>query len=108
MSTPNNEAPVRRSKRLQVRIPIVLSGALPDGKPFSEETYVLTVSKHGGKIKTAQPLKPGARVKIQPRGGKKSELVKVAWVGRPDSPRAGEIGIEYVKLSNVLGVTFPE
>jgi hypothetical protein len=85
-----------------------MSGALPDGKVFTEETMVLTVSKFGGKIKTSQPLKAGSRVKIQPRGKKESELVRVAWVGSEGTSRAGEIGIEYTKLSKILGVTFPE
>ncbi len=103
-----NPGPIRRSARVQVRIPIILSGTLPDGKPFTEETYVLTVSKFGGKIKTSQPLKAGARVRIKPRNGKESDLVRVAWVGHEGTSRAGEIGIEYVKLSNILGVTFPK
>jgi hypothetical protein len=81
---------------------------LPDGKPFSEETYVVTVSKFGGKVKTALPLKAGARVKIQPRNSKEADMVRVAWVGHEGSTRAGEIGIEYLKLSKILGVAFPE
>ena len=108
MPTPPSQGPVRRSRRVQVRIPITFSGSLPDGKTFSEETFVLTVSKFGGKVKSAQPLKAGARVKIQPRGKKESELVRVVWVGNAGTMRAGEIGIEYTRLSNILGVTFPE
>ncbi len=108
MAMPNDQDPIRRSRRVQVRIPITLSGMLPDGKPFKEETFVVTVSRHGGKIKSAQPLKAGARVRIQPRNKKGSDMVRVAWVGREGSARAGEMGIEYVKLSNNLGVSFPE
>jgi hypothetical protein len=108
MPTPSSQGPVRRSRRVQVRIPITLSGTLSDGKAFSEETFVLTVSKFGGKIKTAQRLTAGSRVKIQPKGKKDSDVVRVAWVGNPGTSRAGEIGIEYTKLSNILGVTFPD
>ena len=108
MPAPTSQGPLRRSRRIQVRIPITLTGTLADGKPFKEETFVVTVSKFGGKIKTTQPLTAGSRVKIQPKGKKESDLVRVAWVGRVGTTRAGEIGIEYVKLSNILGVTFPE
>jgi len=108
MPTSSSQDPVRRSRRVQVRIPITLSGALPDGKLFTEETFVVTVSKFGGKIKTAQPLKAGARVRIKPKAQKESELVRVAWVGHEGTTRAGEIGIEYTKLSSILGVTFPD
>lgn len=108
MATPNNQDAVRRSRRVQVRIPIILSGVLQDGKPFKEETFVVTVSKYGGKIKTTQPLKAGARVKIQPRNAKEVDMVRVAWVGHEGTLRAGEIGVEYLKLSKILGVSFPE
>jgi len=99
--------PFRRSARIQVRIPVTLSGTLADGKPFTEETYVITVSKFGGRLKTEIPLKVGAEVHLQPRNRGESAPFRVVWVGRKDTSRAGEIGIEYVNLSSLLGVTFP-
>lgn len=107
MTKATGSIPFRRSARIQVRIPVTLSGTLADGKPFTEETYVITVSKFGGRLKTEIPLKVGAEVHLQPRNRGESAPFRVVWVGRKDTSRAGEIGIEYVNLSSLLGVTFP-
>jgi hypothetical protein len=108
MAKPAGSTPFRRSARVQVRIPVTLSGTLPDGKTFSEETYILSVSKFGGRMKSSSPLKAGAEVRVQPRLKKDSGLFRVVWVGREGTPRAGEIGLEYLDLSSLFGVTFPE
>jgi hypothetical protein len=100
--------PLRRSSRLNVRIPVVLSGTLPDGKTFSEETFIVSVSKFGAKVKTEQPLEVGTQVKVQPHGRGQVGLFKVVWLGRAGTPREGEAGIEYVEISNFLGVAFPD
>jgi hypothetical protein len=101
-------ASLRRSSRIYIRIPVTLSGTLPNGKAFTEETNVLSVSKYGAKLATQMPLKVGMEVKVQPKRGRDSGLFRVAWTGRPGSPREGEAGIEYVRVSNLLGVSFPE
>jgi len=108
MPEPDSGASLRRSARVNVRIPVKLSGMLSDNKPFAEETYVITVSKYGAKLKTQQPLKVGMQVKLQPVGRRQAGLFKVVWIGRPGSPREGEIGIEYVNVSNLLGIAFPD
>jgi hypothetical protein len=99
---------LRRSSRVNVRIPVKISGTLPDNQTFAEETFVATVSKYGAKLQTRQPLKVGMRLKLQPQNRRDSGLFKVVWTGREGSPRHGEIGIEYVEVSNLLGITFPE
>ncbi|MFB3921614.1 MAG: hypothetical protein ACE145_07820 [Terriglobia bacterium] len=99
---------IRRSSRVNVRIPVKISGTLADNKPFAEDTFVLTVSKYGAKIKLAQPLKVGTQIRLQPANRRNSAIFKVVWTGREGSPRQGEMGIEYVEVSNLLGITFPE
>jgi hypothetical protein len=89
-------------------MPVIISGKFPDNKPFSEETVVVTLSKFGAKIKSALPLKEGVQLKLRPKGRKESAVFRVAWIGREGTPREGEIGIEYIKVSNLLGVAFPE
>ncbi len=101
-------ASLRRSARVNIRIPVRLSGKLADQTPFTEETIVLTVSKFGAKIKTVQPVQVGMEVKLQPKTRRDSALFRVVWVGRAGTPREGEIGIEYVRVSNLLGVAFPD
>ena len=108
MPEQDSGASLRRSARVNVRILVKLSGTLPDNQAFTEETYVITVSKYGAKLKTQKPLKVGMQVKVQPVGRRQAGLFKVVWIGRSGSPREGEIGIEYVNVSNLLGIAFPD
>lgn len=101
-------SPLRRSARVNLRMPVKISGKLPDGKPFAEETYAVTLSKFGAKIKSALPLRKGMQLTVRPKGRKGSALFRVAWVGQAGTAREGEFGIEYVQVSNLLGVAFPE
>ncbi len=99
---------LRRSSRVNVRIPVRISAALPGNQFLEEETFVATVSKYGAKIQTRQPLKVGMQLKLQPLNRRNSAIFKVVWRGREGSPRQSEAGIEYVEVSNLLGITFPE
>ena len=98
----------RRSARVHVSVPIKLSGKLPGGKPFSEETTIVSISKYGAKVRTDLPLKIGMQLKVQPKRRRESAPFRVVWIGREGTPREGEVGIEYVKVSNLLGVAFPD
>lgn len=101
-------SPIRRSARVNLRMPVNISGKYSDGKPFVEETFAVTVSKFGAKIKSTLPLKVGLQLRLRPKGRKTFALFRVAWIGQQGTAREGEIGIEYVQVSNLLGVAFPE
>jgi len=104
-----SSGPLRRSARVNIGCPVRISGVAADHVPFSEETQVVTISKHGAKAKTRMSLEVGMNLKVQPlRGDKKVGIFKVVWVGREGSPRAGEVGLECTgKVSELLGVNFP-
>ncbi len=87
---------------------VTVSGKYPSGKPFTENTYVLSISKYGAKLLTRLPLKLGSEIRVQPRQRAEAALFRVVWTGQEGTPRAGEVGIEYVTVSNLLGVVFPE
>jgi len=99
---------MRRSTRVQVRIPVAVSGTLPDGEPFMEQTYLLAVSKFGARLKSRYPLSPGMEVRVKPRAGTTEALFRVVWAERGGTAGEGEAGIQYVKASNLFGVVFPE
>jgi len=99
---------MRRSKRVQVRIPVVVTGTLPGGEPFTEETYVVTVSKFGARLKTRYPLSPGMEIRVKPAAGTLDALFKVVWAERAGMGGSGEVGIQCVKQSNLFGVAFPD
>lgn len=108
MPKPTQSAALRRSSRVHIQIPVTISGTLLDGKPFNEETYLLSVSKFGAKLKTMLPLQRGMQVKVIPKNRGESALFRVVWMGEVGTPRAGEVGIEYVEVANLLGIIFPE
>ncbi len=108
MPKPSAGQPLRRSARLFLSVPVNISGKFLDGKTFQEDTQIVTVSKYGAKVKTQLALKVGMQVKVQPKQRKESAVFRVVWVGREGTPRAGEVGLEYVQVSNLLGVNFPE
>ena len=99
-------ASMRRSTRVQVRIPVSVTGTLPGGESFTEETYVLTVSKFGARLKCSYPLSPGMEIRVKPTAGSADALFVVVWAGGMGS--SGEVGIQYVKASNLFGVAFPD
>ena len=101
-------SPMRRSSRINIRMPVRIFGKGADNQEFSEETFVLTVSKFGARLRTEQPLKVGMQLSLRPKGRRDVAKFRVVWIGRPDSPRAGEVGIEYITVSNLLGVAFPD
>ncbi len=105
---PNRSTPLRRSSRVHARVPVTISGMLPDGTPFTEETYIITVSKFGARLKTQQPLKVGMELKIQSRRSGEPTRLRVVWTGREGTPRQGEVGVEYLEPANPFDVNFPE
>jgi PilZ domain len=104
---PGAKPTMRRSKRVQVRIPVVVTGTLPGGNPFTEETCVVTVSKFGARLKTRHPLSPGMEIRVRPAAGTLDAVFMVVWADR-GTGGLGEVGIQCVKHSNLFGVAFPD
>jgi len=108
MTQDGEHFPLRRSSRLNLRIPVVISGTSSEGDPFTEETYVLDVSKYGARLETQLSLAPGMEIKLQPKGRSQSAVFRVVWTAHDDPQGAGEVGIECLEVPNFLGITFPE
>lgn len=98
----------RRSTRVQVRIPVAVTGTLPSGEIFTEQTHVMTVSKFGAKLKSSYPLRPGMEVRVKPAAGITDALFQVVWADGSGMNGSGEVGIRYVNASNLFGVAFPD
>lgn len=98
----------RRSKRLSISIPVVISSVDADGNNFSESVRTLVVNNHGGKIATAHHLHLGTEVSIlNPALGVKAQA-RVVWLG--EKPGAGDlhhVGLQLLEPQNVWGVAFP-
>lgn len=107
MSAAPGTPPLRRSSRIQIRIPVLITGKLLDGKPFVQEAQVLTVSKFGARIKADLKLTVGLEIRMETKQHGGAQF-RVVWVGAEGTRRAGEFGVEYVTLTNLLGISFPQ
>jgi hypothetical protein len=115
MSSPSEQNPsksqelsARRSKRVNLAIPIVLSGKDSSGNAFQESTRTIIVSKHGAKIRTVQRLNLGASVSIENRSLGLAANATIVSVGQRQSPEEPiEIGVQLTQAGNVWGIVFP-
>jgi len=98
----------RRSTRLAISIPIVISGVDVDGNDFSEGARTLVVNKHGGKVSTVHHLALGAEVLIENPGLGAEAKAKVVW---RDETRSGEelqhVALQLLEAQNIWGIAFP-
>jgi hypothetical protein len=98
----------RRSKRVNLAIPIILSGTDNSGKEFQESTRTTEVSKHGAKITTTQELVLSGVVTIENRSLALAAQATVVRIGKRRSPgEPVEIGVQLMKPANIWGIIFP-
>jgi len=98
----------RRSTRLSVSIPIVISGKDAAGNDFTEHTRTRDVNKHGAKIMTARQLAMGTEVSIENRALGVVAGAKVVWLGKNQSPDdLRQVGLQLMEAPNIWGIEFP-
>lgn len=98
----------RRSTRLSISIPLVVSGVDAQGHEFCESVRTLVVNKHGGKIVTTRHLAIGSEVLIENRAVGTVAKASVAWLSEKHS--AGDlhpVGLQLIEAQNVWGIAFP-
>ena len=98
----------RRSTRLSISIPVVISGGDADGNNFTESVRTLIVNKHGGKIATTRHLAMGTEILIENRALGVVAKANVVWLGEKHDP--GELphaGLQLHEPQNVWGIAFP-
>jgi len=96
----------RRSTRLCISIPIVISGKDADRKDFQENSHTLVVNKHGAKIVTAQTLSMGTEVFVENRALGTVAKANVVWLGEKRDA-GNEVGLQLVEAENIWGIEFP-
>ncbi len=97
----------RRSTRLSLSIPIVISGKDTDQNEFKEETRTLVVNKHGAKIVTVHQLAMGMEILIENPALGTAAKATVAWVGPEYRPgELHQVGLQLFEARNVWGIEF--
>lgn len=97
------QMPKRRSTRVLLTIPILISGLDDHGVPFTVEGHTLCVNMHGAKIRVNRTVRC-AELRITNVSQQRSQRARVVYV---DEGHEGELAIELDKPENFWGVYFP-
>lgn len=98
----------RRSKRLSLSIPVVISGVDAEGNHFSESVRTVVVNNHGGRIATTHRMTLGAEISIVNAVVGMKAKASVVWLGeKPGSGDLHHVGLQLLEPGNIWGVAFP-
>jgi hypothetical protein len=92
----------RRSVRVLVTIPLILSGRRADGTRFEDTAETIIVNKHGAKIRTQEELTCGLQIRIAILSPYRFQMARVV---RQEAE--GEFSIELEQAENFWRVYFP-
>jgi len=85
----------RRDPRIEVALPVLLTGVDVSGRPLSQRVMTVNISRRGALLEGIHgELKFGDKISLT-RGGKKEEF-RVAWVRDADTPEGARIGVAAV------------
>jgi len=91
-------APLRRSKRIILDVPLVICGEGEDKRPFREQTFTITLNAHGGLVLLENRVARGQTVLLMnPKNWDEREAT-IAFVGPPYAGLA-TVGIEFAQPS---------
>ena len=88
----------RRSMRVLLSVPIVVSGKTSENKTFSEDARTLVVNAHGALIVLANQVLPNQILEIGNKATKQSLDCRVVHVGAAQGGKI-QLGVEFVKPS---------
>lgn len=98
----------RRSTRVVISIPIVLSGTTKQGQPFREEARTLIVNKHGAKVVFSRQIEEHAQIRIENPANKLSCPGRVIWASEQATADGRfELGIGFYEPIDLWGIDFP-
>jgi len=99
-------APLRKSARVFVEVPVRVRGAGASGAAFDELTSIVTLSKHGACLVCAHVRDVGTKLLIETARGFEFKS-NVVWVGNEASRSVGQVGVQCRGLAQSLGFRFP-
>jgi hypothetical protein len=98
----------RRSLRIVMRVPLYVS---PMGAPSTAEwepVETVTISLHGGMIRTRQEFPVGTTLDIRMRSNQRATRGRVVWTAAGAKEFAFEIGFEILEPPGFWEIRFPE
>ena len=101
-------ANLRRSTRLTIALPIVVSGQDAQGNSFTEQTKTIVVNKQGGRVFLHREVRLKDTLSINNPNLKCTVRAQVVWLGKPRTPAdPWEVAVELLEPQNIWGVSFP-
>jgi hypothetical protein len=92
----------RDEQRLHIAVPVKV---FPDVKSFESQTCcTYEISPYGARIASLPGIKLVGQIIFIQRHNRRARY-KVAWIGEPDTPHAGQVGVESLEPSNVIWET---
>jgi hypothetical protein len=85
----------RRDPRIELALPVLLSGADVSGRPLDQRVMTINISRRGALLDGIHGML-GSGDKISLARLHRREQFRVAWVGSEDTPAAGQIGVAAV------------
>jgi len=82
----------RREPRIEKKVPVRIFGTDSNGQIFSEKAFTVNVSRQGVEL-TGVQAQPAVDEIIGLTYGQTKGHFRVKWVGAPNTPRAGHIGL---------------
>jgi len=84
----------RRSSRVLLSVPVIVSGTAADGSQFEEEARTLVVNAHGALISLAAMVRTNQTLKITHKMTRNTLDCTTVYIGKPQGGKA-QVGIEF-------------
>jgi hypothetical protein len=81
----------RREARVELNFEVKVWGLDRHGKPFMQHAHTLDITRSGARLIGVDCVKVGETIGIQ--NSDKKARFKVVWIGRENTPKAGQIGV---------------
>lgn len=97
----------RRSMRVLLSVPIIVSGKGKDGRDFSEDARTLVVNAHGALIALSAPVVAGQQVTVSNKATRASLECRIVYLGNAQGGKT-QMGIEFLNPSSTFWqIDFP-
>src|SRR5260370_40231472 len=87
-SLTGNPSSRRRSQRLFIQIPVVVSGQLNPSTPFSEEANTVVLNAHGALVQLNTAVQIGQKIMLQNVRTKEQQEVTVVFLAPAESRKS--------------------
>lgn len=82
----------RREPRKDIKVPVRIFGTDSSGQIFSEKVFTTNVSRHGAELVDVRAQLSMDEIIGLTYGQTKGHF-RIKWVGKPDTPKAGHVGL---------------